>query len=205
MRREVEQLQEKLLHSLKLYDVQVSLALGELMVRVPLTNLENVIQFLREDTDCWFRQLMDICGVDYPARAPRFDIVYHLLSLTHNLRIRIVVGVEEGDLIPSLVPFFRSAGWFEREVYDMYGLFFKHHTDLRRILTDYTFEGHPLRKDFPLVGNTEVFYSTEQERVMERPVYLEQPLREYHYGSMWQGSSQPFRASTFEKPDREES
>lgn len=161
---------------------------GALTLRVPVGRLEDVVSFLREDATCWFRQLIDICGVDYPERDPRFDVVYHFLSHKHNHRVRLIIEVGEETPVPSIVGYFRAAGWFEREVFDMYGVPFSNHTDLRRILTDYTFEGHPLRKDFPLVGHTEVYYSKEEERVAYRPVSLEQPFRDFDFESSWKGA-----------------
>jgi NADH-quinone oxidoreductase subunit C len=176
--------------SLQSLDVTTSLEKEELTIYGTLAHLEEIARFLRENSTCWCRQLVDICGVDYKDRDPRFDVVYHFLSPTHNHRVRLIIGVEEDDLVPSLVHLFRSANWFEREVYDMFGLSFKNHTDLRRILTDYTFEGHPLRKDFPLTGFTEVHYCKTQERVMTRPVHLEEPLRDYKYDNPWQKKGQ---------------
>ena len=174
--------------SLQSFRVRTLIENDELTLYVELPHLEEIVRFLREDSTCWCRQLMDICGVDYLNRTPRFDVVYHFLSLSYNHRIRLVVGIGEDDLVPSLGHLFRSADWFEREIYDMFGILFKGHPDLRRILTDYTFEGHPLRKDFPLTGFTEVHYCETQERVMTRPVCLQEPLREYRYDTLWLGS-----------------
>lgn len=188
--KDLDTLKKYLDLSLKSLDVKSTIENGELTLYTSLPNLEEVVRFLRENSTCWCRQLVDICGVDYLKRVPRFDLVYHFLSLSHNHRVRLIVGVEEEDLIPSLVHLFRSANWFEREIYDMFGLTFKNHTDLRRILTDYTFEGYPLRKDFPLTGFTEVHYSDEQERVMTRPVSLKDPLRDYAYDNHFLGLKQ---------------
>lgn len=147
---------------------------------------------LKEDPLYGFEQLMDICGVDYLERTPRFDVVYHFLSVTHNQRLRLVVSLDEDTLIPSLTFLYPSASWFEREVFDMYGLRFQEHPDLRRILTDYAFEGYPLRKDFPMVGLTEVYYASDQERVASRPVSLKEPFREFHFESAWEGMKMLF-------------
>ena len=182
----VQNLQEYLTAS-SLKGLEVKIQSGELVIQAKLENLEDTVRFLKEDPECWFRQLIDICGVDYPDRTPRFDVVYHFLSLKYNLRVRLIVSVEEGALVPSLTNQYRAAGWFEREVYDMYGVKFNHHEDLRRILTDYHFDGHPLRKDFPLSGFTEVYYSKEQERVASRPVNLKEPFREFNFESSWKG------------------
>jgi NADH-quinone oxidoreductase subunit C len=168
-------------------DLEPILHAGELTLRVTLETLVPTVRFLKEDPLSAFQQLMDICGVDYLGRSPRFEVVYHFLSVKHNHRIRLVLSLEEEDLTPSLTPLFPSAGWFEREVFDMYGLGFENHTDLRRLLTDYTFEGHPLRKDFPLVGFTEVYYAEDQERVASRPVSLKEPFREFDFKSPWEG------------------
>lgn len=188
MNSPLETLKNHIDFSLQPLEVRVLIEKEELTLYGTLPHLEAIIHFLREDSTCWCRQLVDICGVDYPARSPRFDVVYHFLSLSYNHRIRLIVGVEEGALIPSIGNLFRSADWFEREVYDMFGIPFKNHTDLRRILTDYTFEGHPLRKDFPLTGFTEVHYCDTQERVMTRPVHLQDPLRDYTHSTPWLGS-----------------
>jgi NADH-quinone oxidoreductase subunit C len=135
-----------------------------------------------------FEVLIDICGVDYPARSERFDVVYHLLSPRRNLRIRVKVTTDEDRPVPSLVDVFPAANWFEREAYDMYGILFSGHPDLRRILTDYGFEGYPLRKDFPLTGYVEVRYDDEQKRVVYEPVRLNQEFRSFDFESPWEGA-----------------
>ena len=168
---------------------------GELVLNLEKENFLQTVQFLKDDPLCLFHQLMDICGVDYLWRTPRFDVVYHFLSLRHNHRIRLILQGEEDMLIPSLTPLFPSAGWFEREVFDMYGLSFENHSDLRRILTDYTFDGYPLRKDFPLTGMTEVYYDENQERVVSRPVDLKEPYREFNFQSPWEGMKTLFSRS----------
>ncbi|MFQ5984131.1 MAG: NADH-quinone oxidoreductase subunit C [Alphaproteobacteria bacterium] len=166
----------------------VSLALGELMVRVKRDDIVPVLTFLRDDTNCQFKCLMDVCGVDYPEREERFEVVYNLLSPQHNQRIRVKLSTDEGTPVPSVTGVFRSAGWWEREVWDMYGVYFSDHPDLRRILTDYGFEGHPLRKDFPLTGYVEVRYDDEEKRVVYEPVKLTQAHRNFDFLSPWEGA-----------------
>ncbi len=161
---------------------------GELNLRAPVESLERIIKFLRDDSSCRFEMLIDICGVDYPERDPRFDVVYHLLSIGNNLRIRVKVGVEEEGAVPSMIGLYNTAGWFEREVWDLYGIYFTDHPDLRRLLTDYGFEGHPLRKDFPLTGYVELRYDDEQKRVVYEPVKLTQDFRSFDFMSPWEGA-----------------
>lgn len=146
-----------------------------------------VMTFLKEDDLCQFVSLIDLCGVDYPQRSKRFDVVYHLLSLKHNRRIRVKVQIEEGGGVPSVVQVYPSAGWYEREAYDLFGIVFTGHPDLRRLLTDYGFEGHPLRKDFPLSGYVEVRYSMEDKRVIYETVSLPQDYRSFDFLSPWEG------------------
>ncbi|MBT3928163.1 MAG: NADH-quinone oxidoreductase subunit C [Rhodospirillaceae bacterium] len=162
--------------------------LGELTLRVHGDALERIIKFLRDDSACHFEMLVDVCGVDYPDRDPRFDVVYHLLSISNNLRICVQAGVDEEGSIPSVSALYSSAGWYEREVWDLYGVYFTDHPDLRRILTDYGFEGHPLRKDFPLTGYVEVRYDDEQKRVVYEPVKLTQDFRNFDFMSPWEGA-----------------
>jgi NADH-quinone oxidoreductase subunit C len=155
------------------------------------TNPENVIAlltFLRDDVQCGFLNLIDICGVDYPTREDRFDVVYHLLSPRQNLRIRIKVATKEDKPVPSACSVFPGADWFEREAWDMYGIMFTDHPDLRRILTDYGFEGHPLRKDFPTTGFVEVRYDDNAKRVVYEPVELKQEFRNFDFLSPWEGT-----------------
>jgi len=161
---------------------------GELTVDARADHIVKVLQFLRNDAECRFIQLMDLAGVDRPERAKRFDVVYHLLSLHNNLRIRVKAEVGENDSIPSVIEVFPCADWFEREAFDMYGIAFEGHPDLRRLLTDYGFEGHPLRKDFPLTGHVEVRYDDEQKRVVYEPVQLVQEYREFDFVSPWEGA-----------------
>ena len=160
---------------------------GELVVGARLEAIDQVLKFLRDDINCQFKLLMDICGVDYPEREQRFEIVYNLLSLTHNLRIRIKVACGEDEPVPTATGVFSSAAWWEREVWDLYGVMFSGHPDLRRILTDYGFEGHPLRKDFPLTGYVEMRYDDEKKRVVYEPVKLTQEYRSFDFLSPWEG------------------
>ena len=150
-----------------------SVAYGELTLDVAREDIRKIIKMLRDDVRCQFNLLVDLCGVDYPERPKRFDVVYHLLSMKQNMRIRIKVETEEGAPVPSLVDLFPAANWYEREAFDLYGILFEGHPDLRRILTDYGFIGHPFRKDFPLSGNVEVKYDEEQGRVVYQPVSIE--------------------------------
>jgi len=161
---------------------------GELTVRARADRIVQVMQFLRDDPLAKFLVLIDLCGVDYPERAKRFDVVYHLLSMHNNVRIRVKARVGEEDTIPTITGVFPCADWFERETFDMYGIVFSGHPDLRRILTDYGFEGYPLRKDFPLTGNVEVRYDDEQKRVVYEPVNLVQEYRNFDYLSPWEGA-----------------
>jgi NADH-quinone oxidoreductase subunit C len=161
--------------------------LSELAIRVAPDALLRVLTFLRDDHECRFSTLCDLCGVDYPDRPERFGIVYNLLSLAHNRRVRVKVSTGEDQPVPSATGIYSSAGWWEREVFDLYGVFFNDHPDLRRILTDYGFEGHPLRKDFPLTGYVELRYDEEQKRVVYEPVKLRQEFRSFDFLSPWEG------------------
>ena len=164
------------------------LAYGELSISVETGDLIDVVTFLRDDARCQFISIIDVCGADYPSRPKRFDVVYHLLSPKQNLRIRIKVQADEETLVPSLTAVYPGADWFERETYDLYGVLFSGHPDLRRILTDYGFEGHPLRKDFPLTGFVEVRYDDEAKRVIYEPVELKQEFRNFDFLSPWEGT-----------------
>lgn len=164
------------------------LAYGELTVSVEPGNLIAVATFLRDDPRCQFISIIDISGADYPSRARRFDVVYHLLSPKQNVRIRLKVQADEETLVPSLTAVYPGADWYERETYDLYGVLFSGHPDLRRILTDYGFEGHPLRKDFPLTGFVEVRYDDEAKRVIYEPVELKQEFRNFDFLSPWEGT-----------------
>ena len=167
--------------------LETEIRYGELTVIAKRDDILKVLTFLRDDTGCLFKQLIDVCGADYPERVERFDVVYHMLSLKHNLRIRVKVRTDEESPVPSCVSLFSAADWFERETWDMYGIFFADHPDPRRILTDYGFEGHPLRKDFPLTGYVEVRYDDEQKRVVYEPVKLVQDFRNFDFESPWEG------------------
>jgi NADH-quinone oxidoreductase subunit C len=163
------------------------IAYGELMLTVRRDAVVRVLTFLRDDPQCLFRQLSELCGADYPDRAERFDVVYNLLSLKHNRRIRVKVHASEDTPVPTVTGVYRGAGWSERETWDLYGVYFADHPDLRRILTDYGFEGHPLRKDFPLTGYVEVRWDEEQKRVIYEPVRLKQEFRSFDFLSPWEG------------------
>jgi len=159
----------------------------ELTVNVARTAIANVARKLRDDPRCQFVSFIDICGVDYPERANRFDVVYHLLSPKQNLRIRLKVETDDQLMVPTLTTVFPGAEWYEREAYDLYGILFSGHPDLRRLLTDYGFDGHPLRKDFPLTGFVEVRYDDELKRVVYEPVKLAQEFRNFDFLSPWEG------------------
>lgn len=165
-----------------------SISLGELALETTRDYLGALMKFVRDDSNCLFKILIDITAVDFPERGERFEIVYNLLSLSHNQRIRVTVSTDENTPVPSMVSLFSAAGWFEREVWDMFGVFFTDHPDLRRMLTDYGFEGHPLRKDFPLTGYVEVRYDEEQKRVVHQPVTLTQDFRNFDFMSPWEGA-----------------
>jgi NADH-quinone oxidoreductase subunit C len=172
-------------------DAQVQdtmVAFGDLTIHVEPFDLIAVLEFLKNDVQCRFVSIIDICGADYPAREKRFDVVYHLLSPYTNQRIRVKVKTDEDNPIPSATEVFPGADWFERETYDLYGVLFTGHPDLRRILTDYGFEGHPLRKDFPLTGFVEVRYDDEVKRVVYEPVELKQEFRNFDFLSPWEGT-----------------
>ncbi|AZO01553.1 NADH-quinone oxidoreductase subunit C [Mesorhizobium sp. M9A.F.Ca.ET.002.03.1.2] len=163
-------------------------AYGELTISVEPRDLIEVVTFLRDDKNCQFISIIDVCGADYPSRAKRFDVVYHLLSPKQNIRVRIKVQADEEIVVPSITGVYPGADWFERETYDLYGVLFSGHPDLRRILTDYGFEGHPLRKDFPLTGFVEVRYDDEAKRVIYEPVELKQEFRNFDFLSPWEGT-----------------
>ncbi len=161
---------------------------GELTIDARAENIVRVLNFLRDDSNCKFTQLVDLCGADYPERSERFDVVYHLLSLHHNQRIRVKITTDEHKPVPTSVEVYSASGWFEREAWDMYGIMFDGHPDLRRLLTDYGFQGFPLRKDFPLTGYVEVRYSEEQKRVVYERVKLPQDFRSFDFMSPWEGA-----------------
>ena len=162
---------------------------NELLIETEENELLDVVQFLKSNEKCKFRQLIDIAGVDYPENEKRFELIYLFLSHEHNLRIKLLIKFQINQTIISLTKIFPSANWMEREVFDMYGVKFKNHPDLRRILTDYGFKGHPLRKDFPLTGFNEVRYSEKEKKVIYEPVKLEQNYRNFDFESPWEGTN----------------
>jgi NADH-quinone oxidoreductase subunit C len=159
----------------------------QLIVTVRRDAIVQAAAFLRDDPKCQFKMLVDICGVDYPDRPERFEVVYNLVSLKLNHRIRVKVTTDEDNAVPSVTSVYSAAGWFEREAWDLFGIYFADHPDLRRLLTDYGFEGHPLRKDFPLTGYVEVRYDEDQKRVVYEPVRLKQEFRSFDFVSPWEG------------------
>ena len=160
---------------------------GEIELQVNAGTVAQLLILLRDDRQAAFTQLIDLTAVDYPERKDRFDVVYQMLSMSNNMRLRIVATVSEGQTVPSVTGVFMAANWAEREVWDMFGIFFSGHPDLRRLLTDYGFEGHPLRKDFPLTGHVEVRYDDTQRRVINEPVHLVQEFRDFDFLSPWEG------------------
>ena len=161
---------------------------GELTVTVKAEEILRVLSYLRDNALCPFEELIDLCGVDWPQRPKRFDVVYHLLSMSKNARLRVKAQTDENTSVPSAAEIYATANWFERETFDMYGITFADHPDLRRILTDYGFSGYPLRKDFPLTGYVEVHYDEELKRVVYRPVKLVQEFRDFDFVSPWEGA-----------------
>ena len=181
---------EKLVNSELTSKIKKSeIAFDELLIETDVDNLFSIIQFLKSNDDCKFKQLIDIAGADFPEKDKRFKLIYLLLSHENNLRIKLSVNFEIGKKIPSIIKIFPSANWMEREVFDMYGVRFTDHPDLRRILTDYGFKGHPLRKDFPLTGFNEVRYSEKDKKVVYESVKLEQNYRNFDFESPWEGTS----------------
>ena len=168
--------------------IGVEWAGDEAVLRTRPQSLLQVLRFLKDDSQCLFKTLVDLCGVDYPDREQRFEVVYSLLSVKHNLRMRVKISTDEDTPVPSACTLFMAAEWNEREAWDMYGIFFSDHPDLRRLLTDYGFEGHPLRKDFPLTGHVEVRYDDEVKRVVYEPVTLTQDFRTFDFLSPWEGA-----------------
>ena len=171
--------------------ISSSIAFGELTVTIERAKIVEVLKFLRDDARCLFEILIDIAGVDWPARERRFDVVYHLLSPRLNQRIRVKLETDETAPVPSVIEVYPAANWYEREAYDMYGILFSGHPDLRRLLTDYGFQGYPLRKDFPLTGYVEVRYDDEAKRVVYEPVKLVQEFRTFDFESPWEGPHYP--------------
>jgi NADH-quinone oxidoreductase subunit C len=168
-----------------------AVAFNQLTVGVHAEKIVDVVKFLRDDANCRFVNLTDITAVDYPGREKRFDIVYHLLSPTLNARIRLRAEADETTQVPSIIDVFPGADWFERETYDLYGVIITGHPDMRRLLTDYGFDGHPLRKDFPLTGFVEVRYDDQEKRVLYEPVRLNQEFRKFDFLSPWEGADYP--------------
>lgn len=176
-------------------------AYGELTITVAPDDIIDVLNFLKRDVQCHFISIIDICGADYPSRQRRFDVVYHLLSPRQNQRIRVKVEADEETLVPSATAVYPGADWYERETYDLYGVLFTGHPDLRRLLTDYGFEGHPLRKDFPLTGFVEVRYDDEVKRVVYEPVELKQEFRNFDFLSPWEGTDYVLPGDEKAKPN----
>ncbi|MBP6011929.1 MAG: NADH-quinone oxidoreductase subunit C [Alphaproteobacteria bacterium] len=170
------------------FGISTKVAYGELTVTASADTLIGLLTFFRDDEACKFSTLIDICGVDYPNRAKRFDVVYHLLSMYRNQRIRVRIETDEATAVPSAAAVWPAANWFEREAFDMYGIQFSDHPDLRRLLTDYGFTGYPLRKDFPLTGFVELRYDDQQMRVVYEPVKLVQDFRKFDFLSPWEGA-----------------
>ena len=185
---DIEQYRSKLVEALKTGVTSHKVTVGELTLVVEAAEIVRILTYLRDDPAWEFKILVDLCGVDRPERARRFDVVYHLLSLSKNRRLRVKVETDERTPVPSVVSVYPAANWFERETFDMYGVVFAEHPDLRRILTDYGFSGYPLRKDFPLTGYVEVRYDDELKRVVYQPVELVQEFRDFDFMSPWEGA-----------------
>ena len=175
---------------------------NELLIEIDEKDLIDVVQFLKSNEYCKFRQLIDIAGVDYPEDEKRFELIYLFLSHEHNTRIKLLLKFQLNQIINSITKIFPSANWMEREVFDMYGIKFKNHPDLRRILTDYGFKGHPLRKDFPLTGFNEVRYSEKEKKVVYEPVKLEQNYRNFDFESPWEGTNYIKEIKNIDKDDK---
>ena len=187
---ELELLAQHIARSISKVAFEFLITHDQLSLHLPLAALHGVVTFLLEDESCDFHQLMDITAVDYPKRPDRFEVVYHFLSMTKNQRIRLKVFTDENTAVETISDIFPTANWFEREVFDMYGIYFNNHPDLRRILTDYGFEGYPLRKDFPLTGYVELRYDQEQKRCVYEPVKLSQDFRTFDFLSPWEGMTE---------------
>ena len=185
--QEIESVAESIRDGMGAIVKDLSIVGDKLVAIVDREDIAKLLVFLRDDVNCQFKQLMDICGVDYPERPQRFEVVYNLLSLVHNNRVTVKVMLEDNSSIPSVSKVFSSADWWEREIWDLFGIFFSGHPDLRRILTDYGFDGHPLHKDFPLTGYVEVRYDDAQKRVVYEPVKLTQEYRDFDFLSPWEG------------------
>jgi NADH-quinone oxidoreductase subunit C len=190
MTQTLKELGDHIQASLPQHVIETAILHGQLVVTVKRSAIVEVLTFLRDDPRCLFKLLSDLCGVDYPERPERFEIVYNLLSLKLNQRVRVKVTTDEENAVPSATPVYNAAGWFEREAWDLFGIYFSDHPDLRRLLTDYGFEGHPLRKDFPLTGYVEVRYDEDQKRVVYEPVRLKQEFRSFDFLSPWEGMNE---------------
>ena len=166
--------------------IEISDDFNQLQISISTNQILDVVDFIKNDEACEFRQITDIAGVDFPERIKRFDVIYHFLSFKHNIRLRIKITISEDETISSITSIFPAANWFEREAFDMYGIQFKDHPDLRRILTDYGFEGYPLRKDFPLSGNVEIRYDEIDKKIIHEPVNLQQDFRSFDIQSPWE-------------------
>ena len=166
--------------------IKISDDFNQLQISISANQILDVVDFIKNDEACEFRQITDIAGVDFPERTKRFDVIYHFLSFKHNIRLRIKIAVSEDEAISSITSIFPAANWFEREAFDMYGIQFTDHPDLRRILTDYGFEGYPLRKDFPLSGNVEIRYDEIDKKIIHEPVNLQQDFRSFDIQSPWE-------------------
>jgi NADH-quinone oxidoreductase subunit C len=188
MATDLDELGQKIAAALPGAVLSQKIVLGELTLGIERDEILRAVKLLRDDPKFGFTVLIDVCGVDWPNRAARFDVVYHLLSLSNNCRIRLKVATDEATAVPSVVSVHPAANWFEREAFDLYGIAFAEHPDLRRILTDYGFSGYPLRKDFPLTGFVELRYDDEQKRVVYQPVQLVQEFREFDFMSPWEGA-----------------
>ena len=197
---DLEELSQYIQKALTELILHAEIKVNELTLTVRREAIVKVLTFLRDDPNCQSKQLVDICGVDYPERDDRFCIVYNLLSMVHNQRIRIKIWTDENEPVPSVVEVFSSANWYEREIWDLFGVYFSNHPDLRRLLNDYGFEGHPLRKDFPLTGYVEVRYDDEKKRIVYEPVNLTQDFRTFDFMSPWEGEQPSFIEQIQEKP-----
>ena len=194
---------EKLINSeLSIKILKSSISNEELLIEINVNDLMESIQFLKSNENCKFKQLIDIAGVDYPENEKRFELIYLFLSHENNTRIKLLIRCEINQVINSITKIFPSANWMEREVFDMYGIKFKNHPDLRRILTDYGFKGHPLRKDFPLTGFNEVRYSEKEKKVIYEPVKLEQNYRNFDFESPWEGTNYIKDIKNLKKDDK---
>lgn len=192
MNQALQELGEYIEGSMAASVIRITQDHDELILFSTSQEIISLLTFLRDDANCFFKILSDICGVDYPDREKRFEVVYNLLSIRHNHRVRVKVACNENDFIPSATSVFSAASWFEREAYDLFGIMFSDHPDMRRLLTDYGFDGHPLRKDFPLSGHIQVRYDEAEKRVVREPVKLTQAFRSFDFLSPWEGTDYVF-------------